>query len=69
MTAANKYREYAEECIRDARKANSEPIRQQFLDLAKLWMTAADRLERLSAPTPTKEKLDGPNRPESAGAK
>jgi hypothetical protein len=67
MTTASQYREYAQECIRDARTAASEPIRQQFLDLATLWMTAAARVEVESEP-PTKGKLDGANRPGSAGA-
>ena len=68
MTTAAEYREYAQECIKDARNASSEPIRQQFLDLATLWMTAADHLERGSAPVSIKEKLDGAHRPGAAGA-
>lgn len=44
MTMAAEYRQYAQECIQSAKTA-TDPIRKQFLDLAKLWMMAADKLD------------------------
>jgi hypothetical protein len=45
MTTAVEYRQYAKECLESAREATSDPIRKQFLDMAKLWMLAADKLD------------------------
>jgi hypothetical protein len=53
-TTAAEYRRYAHECIQFAREAASEPVRKQFLDIAKLWLTAAERQDArsgVSAPT------------------
>jgi hypothetical protein len=65
-TTAKEYRRYAQECIESAREAKSDPVRKQFLDLAKLWMTAAERRDALLAPSPPPiSKGDGhapPNR-------
>ena len=66
MTTAKHYRQYAQECIESAREATSEPIRKQFLDLAKLWMTAADRMDARDVPSNPSIKLDGSRPPESA---
>jgi hypothetical protein len=41
MTTAFEYRQYARECMDSARDATSEAARTQFLDIAKLWLTAA----------------------------
>ena len=66
MTTAKDYRQYAQECIESARQATSESVRKQFLDLAKLWMTAADRMDSRDVPSPpSKVKLDGSRPPES----
>jgi hypothetical protein len=65
MTTAVEYRQYAQECIESAREATSEPVRKQFLELAKLWMTAAERLDTRSGPAPV-DKLDGRKPPGSA---
>ena len=60
MTTATQYRDYAQECIDSARDAKSDAVRQQFLDLAKLWLTAAERADNRSAPQlPIKHKGDG----------
>ena len=40
-----KFRCYAEECMVSARTATSDAARQRFLDLAKLWMTAAQQID------------------------
>jgi hypothetical protein len=58
-TTANEYRRYAKECIDSAREAPSEPVRKQFLDLARLWMTAAERADARVAPSQPISKLDG----------
>jgi hypothetical protein len=74
MTTASQYRAYAQECIIDARNATSEPIREQFLALATLWLTAAARAENEEAQSSPGQrdgaevKLDGASRPGSAGA-
>ena len=45
MTTAIEYRKYARECMNSARDAISEPARTQFLEIAKLWLTAAARMD------------------------
>jgi hypothetical protein len=45
MTTANEYRQYARECTDSARDATSEPARHQFLEIARLWLTAAGRMD------------------------
>jgi hypothetical protein len=52
MTTAADYRRYARECIDSANDALTEPVRQQFLDLATLWLTAAERMETRPGPLP-----------------
>jgi hypothetical protein len=39
------FRQFADECIAWARSARSDGERQQFLDMAKLWMTAARQID------------------------
>jgi len=50
MTTAAQYRQYANECIDSAREAQTTEERLQFLKLAKIWLTSAESIERLSAP-------------------
>ena len=45
MSKASDYREYAAEGIELARTATSEDVRKHFLDLAKLWRTAAQQMD------------------------
>ena len=45
MTTAAEYRQYARECLDSASDAISEDLRNQFLEIAKLWMLAAARLD------------------------
>ena len=45
MSSPEQYRQYAEECIESARHATSDDVRKHFLDLAKMWMTAAKQME------------------------
>jgi hypothetical protein len=49
-TTANEYRRYAKECIDCAREAKSDRVRKRFLDLAKLWMTSAERMDAHQPP-------------------
>jgi hypothetical protein len=42
---AHEYRQYAAECLESARTAMTEDVRKHFLDLAKMWMTAAQQLD------------------------
>jgi len=46
MTTAAEYRQYARECIESAHAAPPGPVREQFVELAKLWTTAALLRER-----------------------
>ena len=57
MATATEYRQYAQECIQCAREAATDPVRKQFLDLAKLWMTAAERMD--AGAQQMKSKADG----------
>jgi hypothetical protein len=45
MLTAAEYRQYAQECMDNARAANDEAVRIQFLQLARLWLAAATQLE------------------------
>ena len=53
MSQASEYRRYADECLQSARTATSEDVRKHFLDLAKMWMTAAQQMDDgMSLPSP-----------------
>ena len=45
MREAHEYRQYAAECLESARTATTEEIRKHFLELARMWMTAAQQLD------------------------
>ena len=45
MSKQDDYRLYASEAIESARTATTDAVRQQFLDLAKMWMTAAQQID------------------------
>lgn len=60
MATAIEYRQYARECVESAREATSEPARTQFLEIAKLWLTAAARMDtQLASSNPPKSNGDG----------
>jgi hypothetical protein len=62
MHTATDYRKFAQECMDSARSANSDAVRNQFLELAQLWLTAAARLELHKADGHTTwEGLDQPS--------
>ena len=68
MATAKEFRQYPHECIESARGAANETIRQQFLDLAQLWLTAADRQDsQADLPVPY-DRANGPDAPGSAGS-
>jgi hypothetical protein len=50
MSKQDEYRQYANEAIESARIATSEAVRKQFLDLAKMWLTAAQQMDDGIAP-------------------
>jgi hypothetical protein len=56
MADANEYRRYAAECLESARIATTEDVRKHFLDLAKMWMTAAQQLEDGISISPSPER-------------
>jgi hypothetical protein len=45
MTTAAEYRRYAQEAIESAPIALSNPVREHFLEIAKLWLMAAERMD------------------------
>ena len=45
MAESHEYRQYAAECLESARTAIDEEVRKHFLELAKMWMTAAQQLD------------------------
>jgi hypothetical protein len=44
MTTPDDFRRYAGECIESARTATDDISRKRFLELARMWMTAAQQL-------------------------
>jgi hypothetical protein len=63
VSTAAEYRQNAQECIEGARQAANDAIRKQFLDLAKLWMIAADKMDAGEVlPDDSEEfgRVDGP---------
>jgi hypothetical protein len=44
MTTADKYRQYAHECIHWAKEAETDDQRQSFLNMARDWTLAALRI-------------------------
>jgi hypothetical protein len=45
MSTSAQYRQYAEECIASARTATADDVRKHFLDLARMWITAAQQMD------------------------
>ena len=46
MTTTDEYRQFANDCIVWARIATSDDQREQFLELAKKWMSEAERIDQ-----------------------
>lgn len=70
MTTAAEYRQYAQECIESARSATVDSVRKQFLDIAKLWLMAADKVDvgvDLPDDKPGKFGADGHAPPQPSG--
>jgi hypothetical protein len=53
------YRQYAQERMDSARVATSEAARVQFLELAQLWMAAADQMDLRANGKTARAKGDG----------
>jgi hypothetical protein len=58
MSKSNEYRQYAEECLQSARTAPSDDARKHFLELAKMWMIAAQQMDDGVSVPPTPESCD-----------
>jgi hypothetical protein len=65
MSTQEHFRQFADECLEWAQRARSERERKQFLEMAKVWMTAAQQLDdgttRTNAPplAPSRAQRDG----------
>jgi hypothetical protein len=46
MSKTDKYRQFANDCIMWARRATSDDEREQFLELAKEWMSDAESVDQ-----------------------
>jgi hypothetical protein len=66
VTTAADFRQYAEECIRSAREAATDVISQQYLELAKLWLMAAQIAEGSASKQTTDGSQQCPTRPTTA---
>jgi hypothetical protein len=70
VTTAAEYRQFVKECVESARSAPSDEIRKHFLEIAKLWMQVAERMDARAVQATQREKLghvDGPL-PQQSGA-
>lgn len=63
MTTAVEYRQYAAECVQSAQEATDDLVRKQFLEIAKLWLVAADRLDARPGLPSQPHKIDGQTNP------
>jgi hypothetical protein len=61
MSSSDEYRQYAQECIDSARSATSEEVRKHFLELAKMWMTAAQQIEDGMSVPLVPDRTDNPH--------
>ena len=56
MATATDYRKWAQECLEWARKARNESVREQYANLAHVWLDCAARAElragAIAAPEP-----------------
>jgi hypothetical protein len=50
MSKSDQYRQYANEAMESARAAITDEVRTQFLDLAKMWTTAAQQMDDGKSP-------------------
>jgi hypothetical protein len=56
VSTSDDFRRYAGECLESAKHATDDIVRKRFLELAKLWMTAASQLDgRMSVPLAPKD--------------
>jgi hypothetical protein len=59
MRTAAEYRQYAIDCIESAREAATELIREQYLDLAVLWLKAATQIAKQPGLPLHLDRIDG----------
>jgi hypothetical protein len=58
VSSAHEYRENAEECIGWARTARADQEREIFLQIARTWIEAAERLEQSRPPVVSPDPKD-----------
>lgn len=63
MTTAAAYRRYAKECVESAWSATSDSVRKQFLEIAKLRMMAAVKMDTGAVHATSREGLGRADRP------
>ena len=56
MFSAAEFRQFAEEAIASARAASDEAERKHFLDMARMWATAAANMDGSMLVPPSPEK-------------
>jgi len=67
VTTADEYRQYAQECYESARIATSQAVRMQFVELAQLWLKAAQMMDDSGALSDySAPRTDGPTSPKRA---
>jgi hypothetical protein len=57
MESAAKYRAYAEQCIESAKTADSQEARDALLEMARVWIDAANQLDQVQIAQRTDPKL------------
>jgi hypothetical protein len=57
MITASEYRRLAEECFCLASQAQPQAVKQAYIDLGKLWLETAARLDERSSETLAELKL------------
>ena len=61
--SAKVFRKYADECLGSAKTAISDKERRSFLQMAEIWLKAADHYERARPSRKRSEALDRPPSP------
>ena len=51
MIAADEFRQYAQEALREASENRSDKDKEALIELARVWWQAASRMELASDPT------------------
>jgi hypothetical protein len=57
MKTAAEYRAMAEECIKWAGEAYTDEVRESYLQLARIWLDTASRMNGMAATTDTETEI------------